>query len=1056
MDLMEQCRIWHNNKEDDKVVETLKKVPGKDLTQDLSFIYARSCNSLAANDLFDERTYAKARSELHRALDLLLPLKGALSKDFEYNYETGFSYLYLEQEYDAMPYLTKALELLPENDESAKTDLADLLGIANDRMSIPTYQRCFEKRTKDAWEAFEQEEAELRQLMDTDAPRDVVMTRARKALSLAFQDPSFELGEEDGRYKLIFLPQGDKVRLFVYAYFQAHAPASVKAFWDVIVGRQPMKDVSFSLGEAMITPDDCLFWIEEIGEESYQISIYSEKLNSVSEQKRWWYASTLVDCVLGEIPAYRYLTKFDVLKKPADSEGQILTRLPAVLEDLGLDISADAVSYLEALTVYGSTPTDEDDDIWRDDVVTGSTNCMPLISDYMHGDYSHDASLRRDGIAAGFFCYPLEYFDPEKRDEEIMLFRTELTDAVLSGAGPDAVVFTGGATGVDNGYLDFIAWDIDAVLDTARDYFTKRRNEIPWIGFHAFRRDVRIAVIEDGSEDGMRSDGIFTGSILLSDPSFDRAQLLKDLKDLWRLEPKGKDENTTDSLAFTQDDLFAVVRLSSSPIPDQEAELAAQNNYLWPDAVEKAKGHKATLEVAVIGTDKTRLEAGKLFVKIAAACCRQKNCSAVYANDIVVSPEFYESCSKLMEDDELPILNWIWFGLYRGKDDKISGYTHGMEAFDLKELEIVNTWQEPTLVRSILVNLVSVELDDNMELTDGTVVGMPIEGKEISWHEIHRGPGAAYPGQETLHVTVAEPDRTPFVLEKADPKDQVAIGREAVFLAFASSRGLLKEQLPDKDILSYVREDLHGVLTSDLLNAFGYPFAAGYYRQDKEPFCVPSFVFDSMLYEGQALADMLERRYVSYQNQVFFGGPDPDEAARHLMAQLPEKGYYFPAMRDDDPLKAGLTYLRAFQEEKTWPVLVCTGDGSLAQPDSVANPDNGFLLYWDTKENRTRPVILTRIVCESPWEVLRNFFDNPGVVEAAKHFYECYQAEPATIAATGVEFLLPKPIPKEKAAEEAAYQKEKFPEMFEGIDLKSYEKYLTSATVWHFWWKSTT
>ena len=36
MDLMEQCRIWHNNKEDDKVVETLKKVPGKDLTQDLS------------------------------------------------------------------------------------------------------------------------------------------------------------------------------------------------------------------------------------------------------------------------------------------------------------------------------------------------------------------------------------------------------------------------------------------------------------------------------------------------------------------------------------------------------------------------------------------------------------------------------------------------------------------------------------------------------------------------------------------------------------------------------------------------------------------------------------------------------------------------------------------------------------------------------------------------------------------------------------------------------------------------------------------------------------
>lgn len=1051
MDLLEQCRIWHENKEDEKVVEALEAVAPEGLDTDASFVLARSYNCLAANDLFDEETYLKGREELQRALELLLPLSHALSEDFEYNYETGFTYLYLEQEYASLPYLTKALQVAPKGDEEANADIQDLLGIAYDRMSIPTYQRSFRRRTKDAWDAFAKSDEALRTLMDQDADRDVVMKKTREILSFAFTDPSFELRIDKGRFALIFLPQGDRVRMFEYQYFADRAPEEVKKHWDIVVGRQPVQDVRFTFQNTAITPDDCLFWLEEMEEEHYRISLYCEKLQGAAEDKKWWFVSTLVDCVLGEIPSYRYLTKFEVLDRPKDDAGVKLSKLPETLEALGLDIDTDAKSYLQTLMVYGSTPASEDDDIWRDDVITGSTDCFPLIYDYMHGDYTRDEDLRKDGIAAGFFCYPLEYFPAEKRDEEIMHFRTELTDAVLDGAGPDAVTFTGGATGVDNGYLDFIAWDIDAVLDAARMFFA-RNKELPWIGFHAFRRDVRIAVIEDASDDGTHGDGIFTGSVLLSDPSWDRNQLLKDLRDIWDLTPHGKDEDAKDSLAFTLDDLFAVVRFVPTPISDHETEVAAQNNYLWSDAVQTAGAHKAYLAVAVIGTQKSRVESGKLFVKLMSACSHQKNCSAIYTNDVVVSPTFYSTCAKLLKSDELPILNWVWFGLYRSEKG-ISGFTHGMEDFGFRELEIENAPLEPAKVRSLLISVASCELEDGAALSDGTMIGLPGEGREIGWHEVHLAPGTTYPGQETLHIKVTAPDYSPFVLEQAEPGDTEALGREAVFLAWASAKGLLKEKLPNKDLMRYVSEDLQGILTSDLFNEPGFDFAAGYYRQDKEPYCLPSYLFDYALNRADTLPQVLENRYASFEGQMYYGGPDPDEAARRLMDQLPEGATYFPPMRDDDPLTAALEYTLAFKEKTKTPFFVCSGDGRTPAPDAIANPESGFLLYWDASENHTCPVILTTMETEYPWQVLTHFFEDPGKIDAARHFYEAYQAVPAVVASSGAEFLVPKPLSEETAKKEAALQKDLFPEMFEGIDLTSYVQYLTSARVWHFWWK---
>ena len=60
------------------------------------------------------------------------------------------------------------------------------------------------------------------------------------------------------------------------------------------------------------------------------------------------------------------------------------------------------------------------------------------------------------------------------------------------------MTFLGGATGLYCGYLDFIAWDLPAVLTAAQAFF--EGSDLPYAHFHAFRRDVGGVPLLDEKE----------------------------------------------------------------------------------------------------------------------------------------------------------------------------------------------------------------------------------------------------------------------------------------------------------------------------------------------------------------------------------------------------------------------------------------------------------------------------------------------------------------------------------------------------------------------------
>ena len=281
---------------------------------------------------------------------------------------------------------------------------------------------------------------------------------------------------------------------------------------------------------------------------------------------------------------------------------------------------------------------------------------------------------------------------------------------------------------------------------------------------------------EAEAEDESDHTGVFTGFVLLSKGEWDKEQFIRDMKEKWDIavdEYDASEEKDDDALVFEVGDMVAAVSLATYPIPNGEAELNAENNYMWEDAVKVAKEHCAHIMVAVLGKEENLLEKGKLYTKVVAACCRQEYATGIYTSGVVFEPRFYEGFADMMQDGELPIFNWIWFGLWRNENG-MNGYTYGMDVFGKDEMEVLGTDAKPSDLRDFLASLVSYVLENDVELHDGETIGFAADDK----HTITRSPGVGLPEEQmTLKISWESSDGDPDD-DDDDPDGEVAEDEE--------------------------------------------------------------------------------------------------------------------------------------------------------------------------------------------------------------------------------------------------------------------------------------
>ncbi|EAK6248628.1 TPA: DUF4261 domain-containing protein [Campylobacter jejuni] len=151
----------------------------------------------------------------------------------------------------------------------------------------------------------------------------------------------------------------------------------------------------------------------------------------------------------------------------------------------------------------------------------------------------------------------------------------------------------------------------------------------------------------------------FTSFVLLDEVDFNFSELKSILEDKFNI--KIADENfTKEGVIFSHENMLITLNLIKNPIPNHEAEYYANFNFMWKDALEQTKKHKAHLLIAVLSQDQSKLEQAKMFTKIAALCLDNKHALGFYTSAVVLEPSFYIENAKMLDDNRLPVYNWIY------------------------------------------------------------------------------------------------------------------------------------------------------------------------------------------------------------------------------------------------------------------------------------------------------------------------------------------------------------------------------------------------------------
>lgn len=1100
MDLLKQCQQWFEQDEAQKVIDALEAIPAEERSPELDSELAKAY--IAVADIGEREPFEKA-------LELLAPHEEYFAEDHCWNYRTASAYYCLDEEGPALRYFEKALEARPGD-----KDTQECIDECRRRLSLPRFEKNFRERTQEAWAAFSQIEAELRQIIDTDETHqrgEELIEKCGNALKTALRDTSFELGFNGEKHELILSPEGLRSRLFPLVYFQKQAPESVLEHWNIWVGRQPCEGFELRAGEIEVRADDVQMWAEETEDHQVSLVLYCEKLTPILKEdtdKVWWALSMLVDQTIGEVSAIAFVAGFDVYAQPKDEPAKLLSELPELLQSMGLSLWRDGSDYLEnSYLAYELKPVEDPEADWRLDVYTGSCRLPVLINDYLTARSDMVDEYHKDGIAAGFLLYPLSGFTGEERVKAILDFRDNLRDAILRDAGEEAVTFLGGATGLYCGYLDFIAWDLPAVLTAAQAFF--EGSDLPYAHFHAFRRDVGGVPLLDEKEPepDIHEE---TGSLLSAE-------------DIETLE--SFDEGTAAYFGKMLDWLENFIKsgVEEGRFSEKQAHQDLQIALWYAFACLNLDDYIHYYRAAEWMKDSEKNATG------CATWYYRYSVALMYCGRLEEALEYAERGA--LEEPDYP---WIWLHLgklrahFGNQTGALDAVKHGLELEpgDYEFLTLKKEIKAGATLEQMLCHWIDPGADQMLQ--QGRDEDADDKQRAIACIRVDEAGLAEF--YELFH-----PER--YNYEKNSPccEFQYPVKEHLVELSFRMNEaGLskmgadwlrqLKERLDSGEWLTHTPEgEPEGILTGvfvDQTRRIGLV-----YQQPGD-----DQYFQIFLNPDGTKADAFWSSRKNSEPEVY-SEDEPLDLAEAMMKYLNCECTYFPSMKDDDPIMLAYNYAkRESVKEGFVPVLIKADDEILweclimnSDPDSDGEDDytfapdkvaeyrkkmlsapvknskavleeligqrkeeaedddmdwdeeilgemeggydnRRFSSYWNSDNNMTYPLILAKIPVKNPWEIFaylpfggwNECPDTPELMAVAKYWFEQHGAVPAAMSHDELEFLLPAPVSEKEAIDVAVELYGFCPDVIdqgpEDATVGALADVLRQSTVWYFWW----
>lgn len=1100
MDLLKQCQQWFEQDEAQKVIDTLEAIPAEERTPELDSELAKAYIAIA---------HIGEREPFEKALELLAPHEEHFAEDHCWNYRIASAYYFLDEEGPALRYFEKALKARPGD-----KDTQEYIDDCRRRLSLPRFEKNFRERTQEAWAAFSQIEVELRQIIETDETHqrgEELVEKCGNALKTALRDTSFELGFNGEKYELILSPEGLRSRLFPLVYFQKQAPESVLEHWNIWVGRQPCEGFELRAGEIEVRADDVQMWAEETEDHQVSLVLYCEKLTPILKEdtdKVWWALSMLVDQTIGEVSAIAFVAGFDVYAQPKDEPAKLLSELPELLQSMGLSLWRDGSDYLEnSYLAYELKPVEDPEADWRLDVYTGSCRLPVLINDYLTARSDMVDEYHKDGIAAGFLLYPLSGFTGEERVKAILDFRDNLRDAILRDAGEEAVTFLGGATGLYCGYLDFIAWDLPAVLTAAQAFF--EGSDLPYAHFHAFRRDVGGVPLLDEKEPepDIHEE---TGSLL----STEDIEILESF-----------DEGTAAYFGKMLDWLENFIKsgVEEGRFSEKQAHQDLQIALWYAFACLNLDDYIHYYRAAEWMKDSEKNATG------CATWYYRYSVALMYCGRLEEALEYAERGA--LEEPDYP---WIWLHLgklrahFGDKSGALDAVKQGLklEPGDYEFLTLKKEIKAGATLEQMEYHWINPDADQTLQRG----LDENADDKQCAIACIRVDEAGLAEFYELFH-----PER--YSYEKNSPccEFQYPVQEHLVELSFRMNEaGLskmgtdwlrqLKERLDSGEWLTHTPEgEPEGILTGvfvDQTRRIGLV-----YQQPGD-----DQYFQIFLNPDGTKADAFWSSRKNSEPEVY-SEDAPSDLAEAMMEYLDCECTYFPSMTDDDPIMSAYNYAKMesvkegfvpvlikADDEILWECLIMNSDpDSDGEDDYTFDPDKvaeyrkkmlsapvenskavleemigqrkeeaedddmdwdeeilgemeggydnrRFSSYWNSDNNMTYPLILAKIPVKNPWEIFaylpfggwNECSDTPELMAVAKYWFEQHGAVPAAMSHDELEFLLPAPVPEEKAMDAAVELYGFCPDVIdqgpEDATVGALADVLWQSTVWYFWW----
>ena len=363
-------------------------------------------------------------------------------------------------------------------------------------LSQPTIEKPFRVRADEVWAALEAQATELEDAFDSVTDADEVEKRLAAILEpVSASWWRLDVSAEDDRIKVEISPNGWRLECFPILEFLRRVPESLADRWTFTAGRARRDDTSFETfmaGNEVLSADDVLIWPEP-HEGMWRLLVYIEDFKGTEEHARiecFQAVRALIDRTVGEAARLRRADAITLVPKAPSGEGLTLSEFREFLFEKAPECRRMTLKdYAWLPHEYGMRPDTRPGAPLLADVTEGITHCPPLGYLYGQGKSIGMDALGAAGACAGFLFLDVKD-DAEglapKKDRRIKARKT--LEARLRGLGDGYLDVVGYASGVRYEYLQFIAWDLSAVLECASAAF-EELDDVVEAGFHTYLRD---------------------------------------------------------------------------------------------------------------------------------------------------------------------------------------------------------------------------------------------------------------------------------------------------------------------------------------------------------------------------------------------------------------------------------------------------------------------------------------------------------------------------------------------------------------------------------------